>query len=76
MSTVELREEVLEKLKTVDEHLLKEVLTLIDFETDQGEFKLSNNQKIAVDEARRQIQDGNSFTNDEVDKDIDEWLNR
>ncbi|MDA8693145.1 hypothetical protein N9L92_03715 [Saprospiraceae bacterium] len=76
MSKVELREEVFKKLKSVDEHLLKEVLALINFEIEQGEYELSDNQKSAVDEARQQINEGNSFTNDEVNKEIDEWLNK
>jgi len=43
-------------------------------EAEQAEFKLSDNQKSAVDEARQQIREGNSFTNDDVNKEIGEWL--
>jgi len=74
MSTVELRKKVFEKLETVDDYLLKEILTLIEFETEDGLFKLSDNQKSAVDESRQQIKKGNTFTNEEVDKEINEWL--
>ena len=63
-------------MKFVDKYLLKEVLALINFETEQGEFKLSDNQKSVVDEARQQIKEGNSYTNDEVIKEVGEWLNR
>ena len=74
MSSVELREKILKKLESVDDHILKEVLTLIEFETKEGVYKLSNDQKSAVIESRQQIKDGNTFTNDEVDKEIDGWL--
>ena len=74
MSSVELREKILKKLESVDDHILKEVLTLIEFETKEGVYKLSNDQKSAIIESRQQIKDGNTFTNDEVDKEIDGWL--
>ncbi len=75
MSTLELRKKVYKQLETVDDNFLKEVLTLIEFETEKGLFKLSNAQKIAVDESRSQIASGKTFTNEEVDKEIDAWLN-
>lgn len=76
MSSIELRTMVLKKLESVDDYLLKEVLALIDFETEEGLFKLSDAQKLAVDESRQQIRDGNTFTNAEVDKEIDAWLSK
>lgn len=74
MSNVKLREKVYKKLESVDDHLLQEVLTLIEFETDEGLFKLSDAQKVAVDESRQQIKDGNSYSNEYVNKEIDSWL--
>jgi predicted transcriptional regulator len=75
MSTVELREKVLKKLESVDDYLLKEVLNLIEFETNDSVYKLSDAQKSSVDESRKQIKEGNTYTNEEVDKEIDAWLN-
>lgn len=74
MSTVELREQIFKKLESVDEYLLKEVLTLIEFETNEGIYELSEDQKIAINESRKQINEGNTFTNVEVDKEMDAWL--
>ena len=75
MSTIELREKIYKKLEIVDDYLLKEILSLIEFETEEGIYQLSNAQKAAIDESRKQIKNGHSFTNEEVDKEIDAWLN-
>ena len=74
MSTVELREKVFKRLESVDEYLLKEVLSLIEFETDNGVYQLSEAQKMSVDESRKQIKEGNTITNEEVDEELDAWL--
>jgi len=74
MSTVELREKVFKKLESVDDYLLKEVLSLIEFETDNGVYKLSEAQKLSVDESRKQIKEGNTITNEDVDKELGAWL--
>ena len=76
MSTVELRQKVIKKIELLNEdHLLEELLALIDFQTDSEPYKLSKEQKEAVDEAREQIKNGEYYTNDEVEGEIDTWLN-
>ncbi|MGC1242869.1 MAG: hypothetical protein WA874_14855 [Chryseosolibacter sp.] len=37
-------------------------------------YKLSEDQKNAVNEARQQIKNGQFLIDDEANKDIDEWL--
>ena len=39
-------------------------------------YKLSEEQKKAVNEARQQIKNGQFLTDDEANKDIDEWLSK
>lgn len=76
MSTIELKNKVLKKIETVNEdYLLEEVLALIEFETNPEPVKLTDDQKAAVDVAREQIKNGEYYTNDEVEKEIDQWLN-
>ena len=38
-------------------------------------FKLSRSQKLAIQKGREQIKNGQSFTNDEVNSEIEKWLN-
>lgn len=75
ISTLELREKVFNKLEFVEDYVL-EVLSLHEFETNEGLYKLSEAQKLVIDEAHKQIKAGNYLTDNEVNKEIDEWLNK
>jgi len=78
MSTVELRKRLIDKIqKTDDENLLGEAYRLLGLETeDIEEYKLKVDQKKAIEEARRQIASGQSLTDEEANRGIDEWLNK
>ena len=78
MSTVELRKRLIDKIqKTDNEGLLQEVYRLLELETEDIEiYKLSDDQKKAVNEGRQQINDGRFLTNDQADNEIDEWLSK
>jgi len=78
MSTLDLRKRLIEKIqKTDNESLLKEVYRLLELETEDIEvYKLSEDQKDAINEARQQIKKGQFLTNDQADKEIDEWLSK
>ena len=55
--------------------LLEEAFRLLRLETEDVEvYKLSEDQKNAVNEARQQIKNGQFLTDDEANKDINEWL--
>jgi predicted transcriptional regulator len=60
----------------LNEHILDYVLTLIEFETNNEVVKLTDHQKTSIYFARYQIEDGQFLTNDEVNNEIDEWLNK
>ena len=75
MLTTDLRSRVLKKLETVShDSTLQEVLSLLEFESDESEFILSDKQKSIIDEAQKQIKNGESFTNEEVSQEIETWL--
>jgi len=77
MTTIELKKRVLKKIESLNEdYVLEEVLALIEFETSSESIKLSSEQKSAIDEARTQIKRGEVYTNEEVDNEIDQWLNK
>ena len=78
MSTIELRKRLIDKIqKTDNENLLREAYRLLELETDDIEvYKLSDDQKKVINEARQQIKGGQFLTNDQADKEIDEWLNK
>ncbi len=55
--------------------VIKELKKILDFELDEGMFELTPKQKNRIAKARSEYSDGETFTNDEVEKEIDQWLN-
>ncbi|QOI98777.1 MAG: hypothetical protein HRU69_15365 [Flammeovirgaceae bacterium] len=78
MSTVELRKRLIDKIqKTQDGRILEEAYRLLEIETDDIEvYKLNDDQKNAISEARQQIKNGQFLTEEQANKEIDEWLNK
>lgn len=76
MSAIELKKRLIDKIQsTDDENLLEEVYRLLELETEDIEvYKLSDEQSKKVIEAKQQIKTGQFLTNDQADKEIDEWL--
>ena len=78
MSETGLKERLIDKIREIDdEDILAEAYRLLGMDPDLEEpFQLNNVQKAAVEEARAQIRNGKYLTNDQADKEIDEWLNK
>ena len=78
MSTIELRKRLIDKIqKTDNENLLEEAYRLLELETQDIEvYKLTDEQRKAVIEARQQIKNGEFLTDDQANKEIDEWLKK
>ena len=76
MSTLDLKNKVIDQLDKADENLLKEILELIEFEMDEKIYKTNSLEKAAIKEGQDQIKAGNWFTNEEVDREIGEWLGK
>ena len=78
MSTVELRRRLIDKIqKTENEGLLAEAYRLLELETEDIEmYKLNDDQRKAISEARQQISSGQFLTDEQSNKEIDEWLSK
>ena len=78
MSSIELRRRLIEKIqKTENEDLLAEAYRLLELETEDIEmYKLNDDQRKAIIEARQQINSGQFLTDDQSNKEIDEWLSK
>ena len=75
MNKLDIKEKLIEEIKQVDNLHLLEVL--YDIITHKGEGKvyiLSDEQIFAIEEAREQYRKGQIFTNEEVDRETEEWL--
>jgi hypothetical protein len=78
MMTVELRKRLIDKIQeTKDDRILEEAYRLLGLETDDIEvYKLNDDQKQAISEARQQVKQGQFLTEEKANKEIDEWLKR
>ena len=79
MSTTELKERLIDKIQsTKDERILLEALRLLEIQLHEIEkpFPLTEEMKVAVDEAEAQIDAGNIQSHEEANKEIAEWLEK
>ncbi len=78
MSATGLKERLIDRIKKIDdEDILAEAYRLLGTDPDLEEpYQLNSEQKTAIDEARTQIKNGNYVTDNQANKEIDEWLNK
>jgi hypothetical protein len=78
MSTSQLRKLLIEKIQiTDDDKLLEEASRLLEVNIEESEiYILNEKQKEAIYEAREQIAKGTYLSDDESNKEIDEWLGK
>lgn len=78
MTRTEIKKQVIEGIKkTENNDLLEEVLRLLRLENQDLEiYKLNEDQISAVNEAREQIKNGQTKTNEEANDEIDKWLKK
>jgi len=75
MSTTDLKEKLISRIREMDnEELLKEIGRLLHFET-KAKYMLNDDQLQIVQEAQAQIKRGEYLSDEEADKEVDEWLN-
>jgi hypothetical protein len=75
MSTIELREMIINRLALInDTSFLKAIKTLVDSKAEAEVYKLSDFQKDRIQKSREQIIKGQTISHDELQKEIDLWL--
>jgi len=62
-------------LSVTDEHQLSDLITAID-QSNSAIYYTSAEQKAKIMEGQEQIARGNYFTNEQVEKEVDQWLNK
>ncbi len=78
MSTIELQNLLIEKIKlTDDDKLLEEASRLLEAGIEESDvYILNDEQKEAIEQGRKQISKGEYLTDAESNKEIDEWLSK
>ncbi|MEO6283926.1 MAG: hypothetical protein ABIN80_20960 [Dyadobacter sp.] len=76
MSTVDLKERLISKIQEIEnEDLLAEAYRLLGMETGIEEpFKLTADQRTAINTGREQIKTGEFLTDQEANDNMEEWL--
>jgi predicted transcriptional regulator len=76
MSVAELQKKLIAKIsETNDAVLLEEIFNFMGADEETAAFyKLSESQLATVEASQKQIADGNFFTNEQVNNEIDQWL--
>ena len=78
MSTVELKERLIEKIKQIDdENILEEAFRLLDIEAaDMEIYHFSQEELQEINASKNQINNGQFLTNEAANKEIDQWLSK
>lgn len=78
MSTIELKKLLIDKIQNIEnEKLLQEAFRLLELENEDIElYKLNDNQNKAIEEARQQIKNGQFLTEEQANKEVEEWLSK
>ena len=76
MSTIELRHYITENISLIDDDsFLNAIKTIIESKVNERVYKLSDFQKKRIESGREQLREGQSISNDVLQKEIDQWLN-
>ena len=72
-----LKEILINKIKeTNDPFILEEVSNLFELQEPETIYPVNDIQKKAIDEAREQIKNNQTLSDEQANKDTDEWLSR
>jgi len=75
MSTIELREKIINQLANIhDASFLRALKILIDSKVEKEVYKLSDYQKERIRSGREQLRNNQTITHDDLQKEIDQWL--
>ena len=75
MNISAIKEKLIKEIRqTNDLQLLQAVLRILSLKTEEEVYQLNEAQLSAIEEARAQFKRGEFLTNEEADKEIEEWL--
>ena len=76
MSTLELRNSIMEQLSLIeDASFLNALRTIIASKVSDSVYELSDFQKKRIELGRQQIEEGQTISHEDLQKEIDQWLN-
>jgi hypothetical protein len=78
MSTLELKESIINKIQdTTDQNILEGISRIFDLNLDNSDIYVLNDvQKSKIKIAREQIKNGEFFTEEQADMEFEKWLKK
>ncbi len=71
-----LKEKLINKIKEIDDPaILEEVSNLFELQESETIYKVNEKQGKSIEEAKEQIKNKQTLSNEQADKEADEWLN-
>lgn len=76
MTTLELKKILMHRIAEInDKSFLSAINTIIEPKSNSTIYKTTPEQRNRIKEGKDQIEKGDFFTNEQVEKEIDQWLN-
>lgn len=70
------KDKLIDKIRQIENpDIFNEIQRLLEIEFDDKPYQTTEEQKEAIRQARDQIKRGEIITEEQADKEIDEWLN-
>jgi len=77
MSTAELKLDLINQItKITEEERLKELIQILNFQSDESIYETILEEKQVVKEAKVQIATGAYFSNNDVQQEVKKWLEK
>lgn len=75
MSTAELKLSIIQHIANIsDQLILEELSEVLKLQPNESLYQLSEEEQSAIQEARKQIQEGKTFTHEKVQEEVQQWL--
>jgi len=75
MTTIDLKKDLIHRIAEInDKSVLDAIKAIIDNKSKSTIFKTTSEQRKSINEGLDQIANGECFTNEQVEKEIDKWL--
>lgn len=76
MGKIKHRDELIKRIKNIDDlNVLDEIKRLLDINFDNTVYQLNEDQRSEINEAREEIKRGEGISSEQLDNEMDEWLN-
>ena len=76
MTTIELKKALVHRISEINDiSFLKAIKTILDSKSDSEVLQLTPEQRFEILESQKEIEAGLYIENDQLEKEISEWLN-